>query len=277
MSDPTQVADPLATRGRRGGLRSVSRPIAGVDGNPNANWQRLSRERLLGLPVQVASPNDPCNLPGGWTAMPAVRNAGYDEVAPFRLSAVAGCDGLPNPAVYEPRARALLDANTDREMEVELSARLAALASAGTAVAGDPADLPGALAIDPLLGIGVAVNAIRGTTGFGGELTVIMPEWTQPKLLATQAFTRVGDAWRLGDHGVLWGSGTSGAGPTGAPSPGAMEFWVWVVAGLEHALHPDVRVVQEGVPHLNLDSFRAQRLAFVDFEPAAARAVLVHT
>ena len=32
------------------------------------------------------------------------------------------------------------------------------------------------------------------------------------KLLATQAFTRVGDAWRLGDHGVLWGAGITGAG-----------------------------------------------------------------
>ena len=104
----------------------------------------------------------------------------------------------------------------------------------------------------------------------------MLPEWTQPKLLATQAFTRVGDAWRLGDHGVLWGAGITGAGPTGAPTPGAWEFWAWVVAGLEHALHPTVSVLQEGIRPLNLDSFRAQRLAYVDFEPAAARAVLVH-
>lgn len=272
MSDPTKRADPIPVFGRRNGLRSVARPIAGYDGNADANWAVLSRERLLGGPQQVSTP-DPCNLPPGFVALPGVWNAGSVEIKTTRLHAVAGCDGLPDTAKYTARARALLEANTDAQLETALSARLAALPSNPNLVTGPLGTAP---ATDVDGGIGVAVNALRWAVGYGGPVTFLLPEWCQAKVMRNAGFERVGDTLRLGDNLVLFGAGITGAGPVGATGPGAGQFYLWAVAGIEYALHPTVKVTEDDDGGLrNNQTIRAQRLAYVDVETVAARAVLV--
>lgn len=259
------AVEAIKIRGRRTGFRSVATPIPGVDGNPSADWHVLSRHRTAdngGL--QILAPE----THSGSVSMPNAIARSFSEIIPVRLQATAGIDGIPGADAYDELARERLDAFTDLELELALSARLAAAPSGQLVSVG---------AVPVMTAIAIASQSLRVATGYPGPVTISLPSWTQGIALATNAFERVGDTYRLGENLVLFGVGITGAGPTGSTAavPASGTAYVWVTGPLEYALHPTITRIDESKADINRGQVRLIRLAYVDYDPAVARAKLV--